>query len=102
MGVKSLLAIERSELSVYMEPIISVVREAMTVVEPQSLEHISSVAVPKLCNESLDHSQLVLSRWDKLFGLISNDCGSKAVPVDGEFLDIASVIAVARYVPEAI
>ena len=77
-------------------------REAMTVVEPQSLEHISSVAVPKLCNESVDHSQLVLSRWDKFFGLISNDCGRKAVPVGGESLDIASVTAVARYLPKAI
>ena len=84
-----------------MEPSTSVVQEAMTVVEPQSLEHISSISLPKLCNESLDHSQLVLSRWDKLFGLISNECGRKVVPVDGESLDIASVTAVARYVPEA-
>ena len=85
-----------------MEPNISIVLEAMTVDEPQSLEHISSISVPKLCNESLDHSQLVLSRWDKLFGLISNECGRTVVPVDGESLDMASVVAVARYLPEAI
>ena len=85
-----------------MKPSISAVPEAMTVVETQSLELVSSISVPKLCNESLDHSQLVLSRWDKLLGLISNECGRKVVPVDGESLDIASVVAVARYLPEAI
>lgn len=68
----------------------------MTVVEPLSREHTSSISVPKPCNESLDHSQLVLSRWDKLFGLINNECGGKTVLVDGETLDIASVVAVAR------
>ena len=75
----------------------------MTVVESQqSLEQISSTCALKLCNESLDHSQLVLSRWEKLFGLISNECGGNVVFVDGESLDIASVIAVARYFTEAI
>ena len=85
-----------------MEPSLSAVREAMNLVEPQLPEQVSSLSIPKLCNESLDHSQLVLARWDKLFGLISNECGSKKVSVDGESLDIVSIVAVARYSLEAI
>lgn len=48
--------------------------------------------------QALHHGRLVLSRWDRLLDLVKNSNGRQVIAVDGESLDLASVLAVARYV----
>ena len=79
-------------MSVDVESHKSVIMEASTVIEPPSPRSIS----PKSCNKTLDHSRLILSRWDTFLNLISNDCDKSFVAVGGDSLDVASVVAVAR------
>ena len=42
------------------------------------------------------HSNLILCQWDKLVSIIS--AADKVITVDGASLDIASIVAIARYV----
>ena len=50
----------------------------------------------KFADSGLDHTRLVLSRWDKFVTAVAGREG-QALEVDGASLDLAAVAAVARY-----
>lgn len=58
----------------------------------------SMICPARSSTQALHHGRLVLSRWDRLLGLVKSPNGRQAIAVDGGSLDVASVLAVARYV----
>ena len=56
------------------------------------------ICATRSSTQALHHGRLVLSRWDRLLDLVKSPYGRQAIAVDGDSLDVASVVAVARYV----